>query len=127
MNNQLATGYIVCLSCGVILSVWFLLREVRTQRRWELAAAVFSSISQIVSSIFTIVTLAVTFNPSFQLDWVDLAVVCTLQAIVCTNVSYFTAALLLFNADSFPASFDLWLFLFGLRCCHTLPLSLWLQ
>ena len=106
MNNNFATGYIVCLSCGVVLGVWLLLQDTRTQRRWGLAIAIFYSFVQIAPIIFTIVTLAITFNPSIQLDWVDLAVICTLQSIVYTNVSPFTVALLLANPDSLPAFFE---------------------
>ncbi|PVH91262.1 hypothetical protein DM02DRAFT_664187 [Periconia macrospinosa] len=93
MDRDLAIGYIVCLSCGVMLGAWLLLQDIRMQSRWGLAIAIFSSFVQIAPIIPTIVALAITFNPSTQLDWVDLAVACTFQSIVYTNLARLLRAL----------------------------------
>lgn len=106
MNRYLAISYIMCLSCGVALGSWLLLQDVRMLSRWVRVVAIISSLAQIALIVLDIVALAIILNPSSQLDWVHLAIACTLQSIVNTNVSPSTSVFYLANADSLPAFFE---------------------
>ncbi len=86
MVQIIPIGYIICLSLILILNVFLIYQDMKTDRRWEKGFAVFFGFLQtfVVMVIVTILTITLTSQQRF--DWLDLAITCTLQLIVCTNV-----------------------------------------
>ncbi|KAF2194985.1 hypothetical protein K469DRAFT_1700 [Zopfia rhizophila CBS 207.26] len=99
MAHTILISYIVCFSGGLILTVGLIYLEVRPRRtnemdrivriddRWERALAVLSGLVQVGLLIADIAAIAITLASNRPVNWLDLAILCTLQLLVVTNLA----------------------------------------
>jgi hypothetical protein len=99
MDLYLTIGHIACLSFGVALWTWLMLHDFQSQNGWVRVMVLCFGGAQIAIIVVTLVALVVVLVSPSRLNWVDLAVSCTLQSIVFTNVSSLVAS---FTSGSYP-------------------------
>ncbi|KAF2174559.1 hypothetical protein K469DRAFT_777411 [Zopfia rhizophila CBS 207.26] len=98
MAHTILVSYIVCLSGGLILTVGLISLEVKPRRTnegdriirindcWERTLTFLFGSVQVGLLITDIVVIAITLASNHQVNWLGLAILCTLQLLVGTNV-----------------------------------------
>ncbi|KAF2177375.1 hypothetical protein K469DRAFT_603341 [Zopfia rhizophila CBS 207.26] len=98
MAHTILVSYIVCFSGGLILTVGLIYLEFKPRRTnegdriirinncWERTLTFLFGFIQGGLLIADIVVIAITLASNYQVNWLGLAILCTLQLLVGTNV-----------------------------------------
>ncbi|KAF2174603.1 hypothetical protein K469DRAFT_775925 [Zopfia rhizophila CBS 207.26] len=105
MVHTILIGYIVCSSCGLVLTVMLIYRDIKPRRtnerdrtyreysHWKRALPALFDLAQATLFVTVITAVTISITSSSRFNWIDLAITCTLQLIVGTNLARHLRAL----------------------------------